>query len=437
MAIRRAKKRKCQEAELVAGVRPPASGKREVGEGPDLISNLPDDVLCDIISLLPTEDGARTQILSTGWRHLFRSGPLNLDVELRRKDEPAPSGLSPAFKGLSEFDLWLKHEEICQKLRFVPTWEVPYALPLSLLRLLPKLRILSIKCTCYVTHFPSTTTLAGDLHFPELKKLTLKGVVVSEGFLHGLLAGCTVLESLELSGLEGARGVRINSSTLRRLGVSSGSGWTDVLLREVIVEDAPLLEKLFLCGRNYGLSVRVLCALKLDFLGSLPEGFTKGKLEANVLQGIVAVNLVNVVRAVKVLVLRMSPPSVDDSIDFVTFFPCLEKLYVLLFRDGASKRARHHFPLGYIESLELHLKKVVLINYHGSPRDVNFAMFFLLNAKALEQMEFATRKSEGAQFNFTHASYHDDGIHIGHIHDLTVSDPFDRSSCRCRDVDVL
>ena len=133
-------------------------------------------------------------------------------------------------------------------------------------------------------HFPSATTLAGYLHFPKLKQLTHIGVVISEVVLHHDLAGCTALESLVLSELDGVRGVRINSSTLRRLGVSSGFGWTDELLREVIVEDAPLLEKLFLCGRNYGLSVRVLCALKLDFLGSLPEGFTKGKLETNVLQ---------------------------------------------------------------------------------------------------------------------------------------------------------
>jgi hypothetical protein len=48
------------------------------------------------------------------------------------------------------------------------------------------------------------------------------------------------------------------------------------------------------------------------------------------LQRTAVASLISVVRTVKVLVLRMSPPSVDDAIDFVRFFPCLEKLYVLV-----------------------------------------------------------------------------------------------------------
>jgi hypothetical protein len=272
MATGRVNRRKWQ---LDAGVTPPASEKPEAGEGPDQISNLPVDVLSSIVSLLPTKDGARTQSLSTRWRHLFRTAPLNLDVKLRREDEPAPSSLvsrlladhqgpcrrlsltwygynsgivsplltgwleSPALDSLSELDLSQNRNE-----------NGPYMLPPSVLRFSPTLRILSIKCTgYYMIRLPSMATVAGDVHFAHLKQLTFKGVITSEGDLHGVLAGCPVLESLVLSALDGVYGVRINSSTLRRLAVSSSYGYElEKLLQQVIVEDAPNLEKLFLYG---------------------------------------------------------------------------------------------------------------------------------------------------------------------------------------------
>jgi hypothetical protein len=48
------------------------------------------------------------------------------------------------------------------------------------------------------------------------------------------------------------------------------------------------------------------------------------------IQRTTAASLTSVMRTVKVLVLSMSPPSVDDAITFVTLFSCLEKLYVLV-----------------------------------------------------------------------------------------------------------
>ncbi|RLM86893.1 hypothetical protein C2845_PM04G07780 [Panicum miliaceum] len=104
------------------------------------------------------------------------------------------------------------------------------------------------------------------------------------------------------------------------------------------------------------------------------------------------VNSTTVVRTVKVLVVHTSPPSIDDAIGLMKCFPCLQKLYVLVFLDKESKRVRLHDPRDYLECLDLHLKKLVLINYRGIKRDVEFAKFFLLKARVLEMMELAIRR---------------------------------------------
>jgi hypothetical protein len=92
----------------------------------------------------------------------------------------------------------------------------------------------------------------------------------------------------------------------------------------------------------------------------------------------------------------------------------------------------------------MHLKKIALM-YGGIRSQINFASFFLLNARELELMRLEVKDknynevffrkqygmlqmekwaSRGARLHFTNkaCTHH---IHVNHVHDLSVADPFE------------
>jgi hypothetical protein len=140
--------------------------------------------------------------------------------------------------------------------------------PLSVFRFSPTLRVLSI--CCRDSRFEFCT-----LNFPRLEQLTLKGVSgISESTIHGILSRCLFLQSLVLQCNVGCRHLRISSPTLRSLGISDGYR-QEGKLEEVIVEDAPLLERLIPDGLMYGLKIRVVQAPKLKIIGYLGDSISE------------------------------------------------------------------------------------------------------------------------------------------------------------------
>uniref|UniRef100_A0A0D3GPJ8 Uncharacterized protein n=1 Tax=Oryza barthii TaxID=65489 RepID=A0A0D3GPJ8_9ORYZ len=385
-------------------------------EGVDFVSHLPDAVLGIIISLLPSKDGGKTRTLSKRWRPVWLTAPLNLDAGdlAPRADGAALAVLltkillahagpvrrfcipvqqiherpamvegwltSPRFNNLEELEFT---EDLCYMRQLLP-------LPPSIFRFSNTLRVAAFS-QCRV---PDCTDLM--LQFPHLKLLSLRQVKISETSLHSIIAGCPALEGLLLRNSYGFRCLRINSPTIRSVAFHSpycwshGDGEVCYHLEDVIVEFAPCLEKLLHIERSVGLGVRVsvVVAPKLETLGVLDD--------------------------VK-----------DAVLDFGTVvfkgFKCGETNYW------------HRKYRKTIKSHNISLKTVVLDDYRGTNRQVQFATFFIQNASNLENMifmgrpnkynayfiaqqpkllEFEKRASETAHFHFRPKLCYNDWVHI-------------------------
>ncbi|XP_071675860.1 F-box/LRR-repeat protein At3g58930-like isoform X2 [Lolium perenne] len=335
---------------------PPLPGAE--GGGSDRISDLPDAVLGEIISLLPTKEGARTQVLASRWRRLWRSAPLNVHCTpypfhedardaiisriLAAHQGPGRRFCAPVYHLHGDrAEAWLRSPaldnlqelELCSFMFYLPfPPATPQPLPAAAFRFSDTLHVATIgEC-----HLTDSTVQA--LHFPKLQKLALK------------------------------RGFRVDSFT-------------------------------------------------------------------------------TTVRTVKILAVDMEALSLDAVIDLMRCFPCLEKLYIQSTGPGKPNpwRRKHQ---NLIRSLNIRLKTVVWRRYRGIKSHVDFAKFFLLNARVLELMtievdgkdynaaffaqqremlQVDTRASRGARLRFTSDwSYHNISLDPS-VHDLDPADPFERT----------
>ncbi|KAK1626206.1 hypothetical protein QYE76_000521 [Lolium multiflorum] len=383
-------------------------GKDEDGGGVDRISALPDAVLGEIITLLPTKDGGRTRILASRWRHLWRSAPLNLQCrDLGQLAGVLVSRILSSHQGpgrrfcitqgsTTTMDAWLRSAAL-DNLQELDVWYGPHRpLPASTLRFSATLRVFTIG-GCDLSN-----TTVQPLHFPLLKQLGIEHASVSEHSLHNLIASCPILECFFIKYSVGFSSIRINSPSIESIAVSrcgaDGSGFHlvgQIHLHELIIENAPCLETLLdLC--NKCLHVSVVSAPKLDTLGFLSEQLSDGMgmdlstrlvFGSTAIQGLRVYGLAMVVRTVKVLAIRVETLNLDVVIELMRCFPCLEKLYIQGWSTTEKNLwRRKHREL--IKCFDICLKTIVISTYIGLWSEVNFATFFVLNAKSLELMIF-------------------------------------------------
>ncbi|VAH06566.1 unnamed protein product [Triticum turgidum subsp. durum] len=304
--------------------------KQAKAEGADRISLLPDSILSQVITRLPTKDAARTAALARRWRPLWRASPLNLDdarlprwswdciskilaehrgparrLRLRHLDGPnsiadlAEWIRSPALDGLEEIHISYRYDLL---------------LPPCALRFAPTLRVASFaRC-----RFPEG--ISPTLAFPRLTRLALTEVEISEDALHGLLSACSALRVLQLDWCGGFDRVVIDSPTLQSFGIVA-----DSYVGELVIHYAPRLERL-IAFDNF--DIQVIRAPRLQMVCFLDSHKTTLHVGTMASRGISGGNLAMPLHSVKIFILDTVGPDLDAVLNFIKYFPCLEKLVI-------------------------------------------------------------------------------------------------------------
>ncbi|TVU20695.1 hypothetical protein EJB05_03441, partial [Eragrostis curvula] len=379
----------------------------------DLISGLPDGILGTIVSLLGTEEGARTAALARRWRHVWRSAPLNLDDRLQFtygdcRLIPVISKILAAHRGparrivfrsirlsgnSSTFDTWFQLPLLDALQELVLHFHLDPGnpeLPASALRFTSSLRVLDIR-SC---KFPGAG--CSSLAFPCLIHLTLCDVGIAEDLLQEIISNSPGIETMMLDTNFGHRRLRISLPKLRCLAVAVRliqRREDEVELDDLVVEGAVSLERLLLDQITYGPSVRITGATKLKMIGYMGTGFPAIVLDNSIFKAMVPLNFVQQLSTVRVLALTMTQPDLRIVIDYLRCFPCVEILHIKfeniwMIIEGVG----HCERLSTVDCLDRSLKTVVLQPYDGLSSLIEFAKFFVERAMVLECMKFCRLK---------------------------------------------
>ncbi|TVU34429.1 hypothetical protein EJB05_16261 [Eragrostis curvula] len=388
-----------------AGADPAAVPPAAPSDGEDHISRLPDSLLTDIVSRLTTKEAARTVALSTRWRGVWAATPLVVDDAYLVGDEGirdipivrAASRCVAAHPGpvrgvrLTRVSFF-HHEYALRRLvadlvvkgvqdlvLFNRPWPLDMPLPEDTLRCASLERLY-----IGVWHFPKITA-ARPPAFDKLRELGLFHCIVENEDLEALLAHCPKLEVLSLvMGYKSPSRLRIVSRSLKVV-----VEWMSDL-DEVVIEDAPCLERLMFKTIGERRPVKIVRAPRLELLGFLDLSLHTLEIGGIAIRAGMKMRAKAMVPSLKMLAVNVRFARSEEAKMLPTLlecFPCLETLHI------KPVPSKYHDPvhdvefwesLGSCKCLESHLKTVV---FHGPltrNHEFRFKNYIAREGKVLE-----------------------------------------------------
>ncbi|KAK1665401.1 hypothetical protein QYE76_053560 [Lolium multiflorum] len=377
------------------------SSSSAASDDEDRISRLPDLLLRNIISRLPTKDAARTTAFSSRWRSLWASTPLHLDdagmtpaaVTSALNSHPGPvasARLSSEHLASTEpdvLDSWFaslasKSIEVLVVVNGSWSEECEWRPPPGLLGCAALRRLWLGLC-----QFPDTSGLAPA--FVNLQELGIVHCPAQDRELHAMLPRCPDLESLAIVLTQDyPRYVHIWSGSLQSVVV-----WRS-MVREVHLDDAPNLERLLLEPIDGASThVKIINAPRLKVFGYFDVGLHQLKIGPTVIKdGIwMKVKPNAMVRTLRTLALKVQF-GVQEQVKLVPLllkcFPCLETLYIKSSPCESPSNVDVDFweQVGHSECVTSHIKKFVFQDARGEDTELAFVKFIMERAQMLEEM---------------------------------------------------
>ncbi|WVZ69820.1 hypothetical protein U9M48_018549 [Paspalum notatum var. saurae] len=405
---------------------PAAFHPAALGDGQDHISRLPDALLSNIISRLATREAARTVVLSTRWRGVWAATPLLVDdahlvdgpfdipiVRSLSRCVAAHPGPVRAVRVTSvsfyahEYALQRLVKDLADKgvqdlILLNRPWPLNMPLPDDILRCASLERLY-----LGVRQFPEITAPRLPV-FDKLRELGLFHCVVSDEEVDALLAHCPKLEVFSIVMTYGGPSrLHIMSRSLR-----VAVDW-NCMLDEVVVKDAPCLERLILntIDETERRPVKIVCAPRLKLLGFLDLNLHTLEIGGVAIKAGINVRARAMVPSLKILAVIVQFACSQEAKMLPTLlkcFPHLETLHVLPI-PSESPNSVHDLEfwesLGPCECLESHLKMLVVHGCLVQTNEIGFLQYIIREGKALKAVGLSPSPENKVAFDLVTAIF--------------------------------